>query len=452
MSSISTEGSLNSTAVMNPYALAEVVSGRRINWQEVKNSPELIASILQTPWEELFDPKFSGPLYFGFKLDDELRLVPARCPLLDVEIAVAANDLETPLDSIDMIRKLADLGPRYRVDNVGPIPVVHAEVVGNQIRLTVRLPSHELQQRLAQVFPKSVLAKVAPDPASVGKSQDWTPPNTTWGDKGRFFDETAEFFDPIQGAVGNCYFIAALSAVAWAMPSRIRHLTRATGQPQDAFTNIIQFFKPDSGGQLDKEIEVTDAVPLSPGGGWIYARSSEAGEIWPAVYEKAFAKLLTGTTSDHPDILKTASGDSVHATAQLTGGHREYHTTARNTADQLWKIVRQNSRGHRTFNPMTAWTYPTGDAAPKKVVYANANVVASHAYTILGWDYRNGRKYIILRNPWGNTEATVQNLTGTTWLWDISWWRPVNLADMDGSFAVEASAFQQYWQGLGVVK
>ena len=176
MSSISTEGSLNSTAVMNPYALAEVVSGRRINWQEVKNSPELIASILQTPWEELFDPKFSGPLYFGFKLDDELRLVPTRCPLLDVEIAVPANDLETPLDSIDMIRKLANLGPRYRVDNVGPIPVVHAEVVGNQIRLTVRLPSHELQQRLAQVFPKSVLAKVAPDPASVGKSQDWTPP------------------------------------------------------------------------------------------------------------------------------------------------------------------------------------------------------------------------------------------------------------------------------------
>ncbi len=236
------------------------------------------------------------------------------------------------------------------------------------------------------------------------------------------------------------------------MPSRIRHLTRATGQPQDAFTNIIQFFKPDSGGQLDKEIEVTDAVPLSPGGQFIYARSSEAGEIWPAVYEKAFAKLLTGTTSDHPDILKTASGDSVHATAQLTGGHREYHTTARNTADQLWKIVRQNSRGHRTFNPMAAWTYPTGDAAPKKVVYANANVVASHACTILGWDYRNGRKYIILRNPWGNTEATVQNLTGTTWLWDISWWRPVNLADMDGTFAVEASAFQQYWQGLGVVK
>ena len=89
---------------------------------------------------------------------------------------------------------------------------------------------------------------------------------------------------------------------------------------------------------------------------------------------------------------------------------------------------------------MTAWTYSSGDKAPKKVVYADANVVDSHCYTILGWDYRDDQKYITLRNPWGNTEATVQNLTGTTILYDTSWWRPINLAVVDGTFAVEASA------------
>lgn len=452
MNSMSAEKVANATAVMNPYVLAEIVSGRRINWKELENAPSLLAAILQTPYEELFDPKFSGPLYFGFKLDDQSKLTPTRCPLLDVEVVVATDDLEMPLDSIVMIQRLADLGPPFRINDVGSIPVLHAEVIGNHLHLTVRLPAHERQQRLAQVFSKSVLAKVAPDPTNVGRSSDWTPPNATWGDNGRFFNEAAEFFDPVQGAVANCYFIAALSAVAWATPFRIRHQTRATGQLQDAFTNLIPFYKPDSGGQIDREIEVTDTVPLSPGRNFIYARSSEAGEIWPAVYEKAYARLLTGTTSDHPDILATAWGDCVRATAQLTGGRREYHFTENNTADQLWNIVRRNSRGRRTFNPMTAWTYPTGDAAPKKIVYDHANVVASHAYTILGWDYRNGRKYIILRNPWGNTEATVQNLTGTTWLWDISWWRPVNLSAVDGTFAVEASAFKQYWEGLGAVK
>ena len=441
-----------SSAVINPYALAEVVSGRRIKWKEVENAPRLLESILQTPYEELFDPKYNGPLYFGFRLNERMELERAPLPYLDITISEKANDLEVPLDSLASIERLADLGPRYRVDDVGSIRVQHAEIIGNRLRLILELPQEERSQRLARVFTKAVLAKIAPDPETVGKSNDWTPPDARWDDAGRFFNEAAEFFDTIKGAVANCYYIAALSAVAWAMPYRIRHLTRATGQNQDRFTNMIQFFKPDSGGQIDKEIEVTDTVPLNSWGGFLYARSSETDEIWPAVYEKAYAKLTTGTTTDHPDILSTAWGDCVWATAQLTGGRREYHNTADNTADALWNQVRANSLSRRTFNPMTAWTYSSGDAAPKKVVYADGNVVASHCYTILGWDYRDGRKYIILRNPWGNTEATVQTLAGTAWLWDISWWRPIDLAVMDGTFAVEASAFKQYWAGLGVAK
>jgi len=440
------------TAVINPYALAEVIAGRRINWALVEDKRRLLEDILQTPYEELFDPKFQGPLYFGFRLDERRQLVPERSPLLDIELTLELSDLEVPFDAISRIERLSDLGPRYNVAHVGTIPVQHAEIVRNNIVLTLRLPERDRLQRLARVFTKAVLQTVAPDPKTVGKSSDWTPPDATWGDAGRFFNETTEFFDPIQGAVANCYYIAALSAVAWAMPYRIRHLTRATGQGQDQFVNLIQFFKPDSGGQLDKDIEVTDTVPLNASSNFLYARSSEAGEIWPAVYEKAYAKLKTGITGDHPDILATAWGDCVWATAQLTGGRRHYYDNAVETADKLWDLVRANSLGGRTFNPMTAWTYGSGDDAPKKVVYADANVVGSHCYTVLGWDYRDGRKYIILRNPWGNTEATVQNLSGTTWLFDVSWWRPISLAVVDGTFAVEASAFKQYWAGLGVAK
>ena len=251
--------------------------------------------------------------------------------------------------------------------------------------------------------------------------------------------------------MANCYYIAALSAVAWAMPYRIRHLTRATGQNQDRFTNLIQFFKPDTGGQLEREVEVTDTVPLNGSGNFLYARSSEAGEIWPAVYEKAYAKLKTGITGDHPDILATAWGDCVWATAQLTGGHRAYYDNANETADKLWDLVRANSMGGRTVNPMTAWTYGSGDDAPKKVIYEDANVVGSHCYTVLGWDYRDGRKYIILRNPWGNTEVTASALDATIYAYDVSWWRPIALKDMDGTFAMEIETFKKYFAGFGVV-
>jgi hypothetical protein len=39
--------------------------------------------LLGTPYEELFDPKYGGPLYVGLKLDEKLNLVPERSLLLD---------------------------------------------------------------------------------------------------------------------------------------------------------------------------------------------------------------------------------------------------------------------------------------------------------------------------------------------------------------------------------
>ncbi len=443
------------SAVINPYALAELIAGRKITWKKIPDPPRLLEDILQTPYRELFDPKYEGPLYMGLRLNEKLQLERVRFPLLDVEIKVDVNDLEYPLELDYLnIKRLADLGPHFNTEDIANIEVHQAKVVDQQyLHLTLRLPERERLQRLARVFTLDIVETVAPDPQNSGKSKDWTPPNATWSDPGRFFNEAAEFFDPIQGAVANCYYIAALSAVAWAMPYRITHLTRATGQTQQQFTNMIRFYKPDSGGQVDKEIEVTDSVPLNTAtGAFIYCRSSEAGEIWPAVYEKAYAKLLTGITGDHPDITATAWGDCVWATAQLTGGQRFSYGTTSHSADQLWDIVRANSLSQRTFNPMTAWTYSSGDASEKKIVYGDANIVASHCYTVLGWTYRNDRKYIVLRNPWGNTEATVQTLDETVWFYDISWWRPIDMTTPDGTFAIEASAFKTYFAGIGVVK
>jgi hypothetical protein len=34
----------------------------------------------------------------------------------------------------------------------------------------------------------------------------------------------------------------------------------------------------------------------------------------------------------------------------------------------------------------------------------------------------------------------------------ISWWRPITLATVDGTFAIEASTFKTCFAGLGVAK
>jgi hypothetical protein len=278
----------------------------------------------------------------------------------------------------------------------------------------------------------------------------WPPPGTTWKDIGDFFKDSTEFNDPIQGPVGNCYLIAALAAIAWADPYHIIQRTRATS-PTD-HTNGIQFYSRPSHRHNGPTglVEVTDKVlakgsPPTP----VYCHSYDMGEIWPAVYEKAYAKWTTGDTTDTPNIIKTAGGDPVAAIAQITNGTAFYYGTKARTADAIFSIVRSNSVGYKTVHPMVAWTY----AAAGSGIYVGPNIAGNHAYTILGWATRFGRSYIVLRNPWGWIEPSGSNtLQGVVSFLDGSFWRPISTIANDGIFALEISSFKTYYAGLGVAK
>ena len=100
----------------------------------------------------------------------------------------------------------------------------------------------------------------------------------------------------------------------------------------------------------------------------------------------------------------------------------------------------------RTFDPMVAWT-PV--SASSGLDYGSAHIVLNHAYSILGWDYRNGTEYIVLRNPWGTYEATLNALSGNWSSYD-TFWRDTPLSS-DGIFAITAETFKQYFEGFGVV-
>jgi hypothetical protein len=438
---------------INPYALAEVVSGRRIDWKQVDDKPALLEKILGTPYEELFDPQFGGPLYIGGARQQDGGMRAQRSSLLDVEVPRGGNDLErAPMAELGGLTTLKDIARTLNLNTLDDLSVACIDwTKATKLRLTFDLPKAVSDLRMARSYTPDIVRTVSFDPEiKLGNSQDWAPPGGTWQDAGRFFNETAEFFDPVQGAVANCYFIASLSAVAWSQSYRIAQQTRATGTSQSQFFDRITFYKPDNQG-IDREIEVSQTVPKTGGGSFIYARSSEAGEAWPAIYEKAFAKLKTGTTTDHPDITATGWGDCVWASAQLTGGNRAYYDTASRTADQLWNTLRSNCLSYRTIRPMTAWTYGSGADSPDHVDYSSAHVVGSHCYTVLGWAYRNCQRYILLRNPWGNTEATVGSLDATVYAYDVSWWRPITLKDTDGTFAMEIGTFKKYFAGFGVV-
>lgn len=379
--------------VANPYALAEIAIGRKVNWRSIANPEDLVARTLGASIDTLCAP-VDGNLIVSGSADSQGRLA-------------------------GMLKEGADIGVAFRsAAKGGPMEAM----------LTALAP--EAQERV-------IAALVGTDhqPAATG----FTPPGAEWVDPGDFFEEAAELFDPVQGGLGDCYFIAALAAVAWSRPYLIAQRTRATGASQSEFVDRIDFF---SNGA--RNIEVSERVPLLKGShAWIYARSSEAGEIWPAVYEKAFAKWKTNDPTDQPAYGSIAGGWPVQATVELTNLTGVVKTCADLSADQIWTLVRQNCISCRTFNPMTAWTFCT---TPPPVSYAGTGLVGYHAYTILGWAYVNSKRYLVIRNPWGSNGAVIHSLAGQWSAYDISFWRQVPL-NSGGIFAIPVETFKQYfWQ------
>lgn len=421
---------------INPYALTEALVGRKIDWTK-KESIEVMEDALETDYNELFDMKFNSPIYAGLKLNNKNMAEPVAAS----EITIRGDkDPETPdVSAITNLGELKKLG----VKSLNTTKIRSGVLTRGVLNLKVEIP--QMDHTLSKTLISKPLSTILFGKAAT--SGDWTPENGVWKDMGDFFKDVTEFSDPVQGAIGNCYFIAAVSAIAWADPYLIVHRNRATGTGETDRVNAIQFYS--KGGGKDaptKLIEVSDLTLVRTSNNQpIYCRSRDAGEIYPALYEKAFAKWILKTNSDKPDITKTAFGDPVKATAQLNNKTPYYYNTNSRTGDQLYTIVRENSMSYKTIHPMTAWTYGSSKD------YTGTNVVGNHAYTILGWAYQSNKKYIVLRNPWGVTEPTGLNTyQGVLSFFDKSFWRPINMVGNDGVFAIEANSFQNLFAGLGV--
>ncbi len=486
-------------AARNPRALVEIVLGRPVEWSQISNPRQLVEDVLQTPYEQLFDPVHDSPVYLGFGRSEAGELT-TRSPSFPSVDDRGGRDVDRyPALDLDAIAHLGDL-KILTGGAVEELPV-RSLVPSRAGGWTIEVGPGPLvrQEQLARLFPQEVLDRIWHE---LVIALGWTPDGGQWIDGGHFFDEAAEFFDPVQGGLADCWLIAAMSSVAWALPYTVAQRSRATGTANDQFTNLVEFVDPANG--QTHSFEVTDQMLVWSGtSSPMYGHSSEAGEIWPAIVEKAYAMWRGNTTNDHPDLTVLNGGDPVGASAALTGRQPHYTATATTSASDLLKLVKSHSVSYRTVDPMTAWTYATGADSPDKVNYADANLVGWHAYSVLGWAsgpqvfahldttvldptrYRHydlptlargpvddpylalelerlqdklaidlstflKRDYIVLRNPWGYCEATTGQLNGTIPMRDVSFWRSIDLGAVDGVFAIDVATFKKYFAGIGV--
>ena len=184
--------------------------------------------------------------------------------------------------------------------------------------------------------------------------------------------------DVNQGAIGNCYYLATLAAVARLDPGRIRQSVVDLGDG----TYAVQF---ERGG--DKVYVRVDAdLPTWGGGdGLAYAGLGAQGSMWVAVMEKAFSYFRTPELSYESQSMGWM-GEAADALG--IASRSRYSSTS---GQALLQSMASELTAGKTV------TYAVG------IVAAGAPLIGYHAYSVVsvGYDAQGNASTLLLLNPWG---------------------------------------------------
>ena len=468
------ENSRSIVGVANPRALAELRAGERIDWDRV-DGEATIAKLLETPYENLFDPKFGSPLYAGVPIDLTRKLVDVRVVDQDtLRDRVRALKFDPLVRERLVNRRLLEHGT-IREGVVDRPAFTDAPVA--QVGAAKKVAGEEQVARLAHIAQTARAVQLADarpvrhnervDLHEFGRDIVVLPPdwfgglfsNLTFGVQGEFAEVAPTITSPVQGGLADCYLVSAMASLAWVRPEEIAERMRRDDQVGDVTAGGADFLfslheKLDLGIakiEFVFPVWIGEQIPTAGGGTAVYARSSVPNETWPALLEKAFVVWRSGGNKDVPrseDYDVVAFGDAAWACYVLTGNPPWYHWA---DAADAWSTIQSNCADGRATTPLVAWTWGSGDASPAKVDYASAGLVANPAYSILGTWELDGECYVVLRNPWGWREATLNTASGT-WGTREAWGTSELTLPGDGVFALRIDTFRECFMGFGGAK
>lgn len=288
--------------------------------------------------------------------------------------------------------------------------------------------------------------------------EPYLPDGMEWKDKGYFFNETARFADICQKNIGDCYFLSALCSVAFVDSFRIKNTTEMRykyidGAREETPWHRIEFYVPEKPVEegitwwKDKKktvqsIVVSEEILVSSSSGRNYgacgpkelvkktsSNKAEADACWPAVYEKAYAKFLEGTTSDYPDMSKSShiwcgySRDTLKQilhTEEVEAKMLKFLSIdevleicraayCHPTCASIYEYIRINSKKKETHY---------SEAGTKSYYEENLGLFIGHEYSLLDCTVIDGTTYVVLRNPHG---SNLQSLKKNPKVYHDSW-------------------------------
>ena len=217
--------------------------------------------------------------------------------------------------------------------------------------------------------------------------------------------DTMESADILQGNLGNCYFLAAISAIA-EKPERLERLFLSDAKASDGIYAVAMCID-----GIWEEIVMDDFAPCDQSGQLVFNKS-RTNEMWVILLEKAWAKV-------HGGYLNIESGLSSEALRDLTGASVKTYFLQQGPADsadleQIWTKLMHAERSHFI---MTAGSKNLSNGSDAYV--RSVGICGSHAYSLLAvyqLDRRSrtarltgpGEEFtdrlVKLRNPWGSRE------------------------------------------------
>ncbi len=207
---------------------------------------------------------------------------------------------------------------------------------------------------------------------------------------GQLFVNGPEYDDIDQNALGDCYLLSALSAVALTDPQRIRNMITPLGNNRYR----VRFYSWQLFRGYVAHYETVEATFPTQNGRLIYGTSTDSApgggiELWVAIVEKAYAQWHGG----YDDI---EGGSAERALEHITGVEADTVDVDDLSGSALVTRIANEIRGG---HPVCADTPGSG-----KKVEANG-FVTGHSYTVVSADASAGT--ITVRNPWGRPNQTV---------------------------------------------